>query len=328
MNAVDTDNTRCRVAILDDWQDAARSCADWTRLEARASLAFFGEPFASEDEAADRLAPFDVILAMRERTAFPASLIERLPKLRMFNLSGMRAALVDMAFMQSRAITVCLTEGGPGVESTADLTLALMLSAVRDLQAASGAVREGRFQRGTRPGVALAGKTLGLVGLGKIGARVAGYGRALGMRVIAWSPNLTAARAADAGVEYAAKETLFSTADVVSVHLVLSARTAGVVGRNDIARMKDGATLVNTSRARLVDEAALIDAVREGHIVAALDVFDQEPLPRTHPLVAARHTVLTPHLGYSTRDVYEVFYRQQVENTLAFLDGKPIRTLA
>lgn len=322
-----SDDARCRIAVLDDWQDAARSCADWSSLEARASLEFFGEPFASEDEAARRLAPFDVILAMRERTPFPASLIERLPRLRMFNLTGMRAGLVDMAFMQSRGITVCLTDPGPGVASTAELALALMLAAARDLPVASAAARSGAFQRGTRPGIALAGKTLGLMGLGKIGARVASFGNALGMKVQAWSQNLTAERAAEAGAAFVTKDELMASSDVISVHLVLSERTRGIIGRGELAKMKSGAILVNTSRAGLVDEAALLESVGAQRIIAALDVFDPEPLPAGHPFTQARNAVLTPHLGYSTRDVYDVFYPQLVENTLAFLDGKPIRTL-
>jgi len=321
------DTTSCRVAVLDDWQDAARASADWSRLGARATLEFFGAPFAGEDEAADRLAPFDIILAMRERTPFPASLIRRLPRLRMFGLTGSRAALVDMAFMRDRGITVCLTDSGPGAESTAELALALMLAAARDIPAASAAARSGAFQRGTKPGMLLDGKTLGVIGLGKIGTRLAKFGNALGMHVQAWSENMTAERAAAAGAAFVPKDELLATSDVVSLHLVLSERTLGLIGRDELAKMKPGAILVNTSRANLVDEAALIEAVEAKRIVAALDVFREEPLPVNHPLAHCRNAVLTPHLGYSTQEVLAVFHAQQIENTLAYLDGKPIRTM-
>jgi phosphoglycerate dehydrogenase-like enzyme len=325
---LDTDMTSCRVAVLDDWQDAARASADWSPLGARATLEFFGAPFASEDEAAEKLAPFDIILAMRERTPFPASLIRRLPRLRMFSLTGSRAGLVDLRFMMERGMTVCYTDPGPGAESTAELALTLILTAARDIYAASAATRSGHFQRGTKPGLLLAGKTLGLVGLGKIGARVAMFGNALGMKVQAWSQNLTSERAVAAGAVLVSKDELVSTSDVVSLHLVLSERTMGIISRDDLAKMKPGAILVNTSRAKLIDETALIEAVQAQRIVAALDVFEQEPLPADHPLASQRSAVLTPHLGYSTREVFAVFYPQLVENTLAFLDGKPIRTMS
>jgi len=316
-----------RVAILDDWQRVARTCADWGRLEASATLRFFEEPFASENDAAAALAGFEVILATRERTPFPRSLVERLPALRMFGLTGLRAGKIDLAYLQSRGIVVCFTDGGPGVESTAELALALMLAAARRVPEAEASLRRGRFQLDAPTGSVLAGKTLGLVGLGRIGARMAQYGRALGMDVLAWSPNLTPARAEEAGARYVAKDTLVEQADVVSVHLVLSERTRGVIGASDLARLRRGAILVNTSRAPLVDEAATIAAAREGRIVAALDVYEREPLPPDHPLLTCPNTILTPHLGYSVREVYRVFYEQCLENTLAFLAGEPIRVL-
>jgi D-3-phosphoglycerate dehydrogenase len=316
-----------RVAVLDDWQRAARGCADWSVLEARARVEFFESPFASEDAAATTLAGFEVILATRERTVFPKSLIERLPKLRLFGLTGHRAGKIDLAHMQRRGITVCYTDGGPGVESTAELALALMLAAARRLPEGNAAVRTGRFQLDTPTGIVLAGKTLGLLGLGRIGARMAQYGTALGMNVLAWSQNLTEARANEAGARRVDKAVLLAEADVVSLHLVLSDRTRGIVDADDIARMKRGAILVNTSRAPLVDEAALIAAAREGRIVAALDVYEREPLPAGHPLAGCPNTVLTPHLGYSVIEVYRVFFRESIENTLAWLDGHPIRLL-
>jgi D-3-phosphoglycerate dehydrogenase len=317
-----------RIAVLDDWQDAARTLADWSPLSRRASLEFFGTPFTSEDNAAAQLASFDIILAMRERTPFPASLIERLPRLRMFGLTGSRAAQVDMAFMLARGITVCLTDPGPGAESTAELALGLILAAARDIPAASAGARSGAFQRGSRPGVLLEGKTLGVIGLGKIGTRLARLGGALGMKVQAWSQNMTAEQAAAAGAALVSKQELLASSDVISLHLVLSERTLGLIGQEELALMKQNAILVNTSRAKLIDEAALLEAVQAQRIVVALDVFEQEPLPADHPLVQCRNAVLTPHLGYSTQEVLTEFYVQQIENALAYLDGKPVRTMS
>ena len=316
-----------RVAVLDDWQRVARSCADWTPLEARADVRFFADPFASEDEAAAALADFDVILATRERTPFPRTMIDRLPALKMFGLTGVRAGKIDLAYLQQRGTTVCFTDGGPGVESTAELALALMLAAARRVPEGDRSVRAGRFQLDTPTGFVLAGKTLGLVGLGRIGACMARYGNALSMSVLAWSQNLTDERAAAAGAQFVPKDELLARADVVSLHLVLSPRTRDVLGAAEIARMKPGAILVNTSRAPLVNEAALLAAARDGRVVAALDVFEREPLPPGHPLLTCPNTVLTPHLGYSVREVYRVFYAQCIENTLAWLDGAPIRLL-
>ena len=316
-----------RVAVLDDWQRVARACADWSPLEARADVRFFTAPFASEDDAAAALAGFEVIVATRERTPFPRSLIDRLPALRMFGLTGARAGKIDLAYLQQRGVVVCYTDGGPGVESTAELALALMLAAARRIPQGETSVRAGRFQLDAPTGFVLAGKTLGLLGLGRIGARMAGYGNALGMSVLAWSQNLTDGRAADAGGERVSKEELLARADVVSLHLVLSPRTRDVIGAAEIARMKRGAILVNTSRAPLVNEAALIAAAREGRIVAALDVYEREPMPADHPLLTCPNTVLTPHLGYSVLEVYREFYVQCVENALAYLAGTALRVL-
>jgi D-3-phosphoglycerate dehydrogenase len=316
-----------KIAVLDDWQRVARECAEWSPLEARAEVVFFEDPFASEADAAKTLAGFDALLCTRERTPFPPSLVARLPGLRMFGLTGQRAGKIDLAGMQQRGIVVCFTDGGPGVESTAELALGLVLAAARRIPQGDASTRAGRFQLDTPTGFVLSGKTLGLVGLGRIGAQMARYGQALGMSVLAWSQNLTAERAAEAGARRVDKATLLAESDVVSLHLVLSDRTRGVIGADDIARMKRGAILVNTSRAPLVDESALVDAVREGRIVAALDVYEREPLPADHPLVACANTVLTPHLGYSAMEVYRVFYAQHVENALAWLDGAPIRVL-
>jgi phosphoglycerate dehydrogenase-like enzyme len=316
-----------KIALLDDWQRVARTSADWAPLSARADVQFFEQPFAGEDDAARRLAEFDILLVTRERTPFPASLVARLPKLRMFGLTGARAGLIDIAGMISRGITVCYTGGGPSVSSTAELALGLVLAAARGIPAGDVAVRTGRFQLGTHAGPVLDGKTLGLVGLGRIGARMAMYGRALGMNVLAWSQNLTTEAATAAGAVRVTKDELFAAADVVSLHLVLSDRTRGIVGTADLARMKPGAILVNTARAPLVEETALVAAVQSKRIIAALDVFYREPLSPEHPLARASNVVLTPHLGYSVIEVYREYYQHSVENALAFLDGKPIRVL-
>ena len=316
-----------RVAVLDDWQRVARACADWTPLEARAEVRFFTEPFASEDDAAAALAGFEVILATRERTPFPQSLLDRLPALRMFGLTGVRAGQIDLPYLQQRGVVVCSTDGGPGVESTAELALALMLAAARRIPEGDASVRAGRFQLEVPTGFVLTGKTLGLVGLGRIGARMARYGHALGMTVLAWSQNLTDERAAEAGAQRVTKDELLARADVVSLHLVLSSRTRDILGTAEIGRMKHGAILVNTSRAQLVNEAALIAAARVGRIVAALDVYEREPLPAGHPLLTCPNTVLTPHLGYSVLEVYREFYVQSAENALAYLAGRPVRVL-
>ena len=316
-----------KVAVLDDWQRVAQESADWSTLMARAEVDFYETPFAGKEDAARRLAPYDILLVTRERTPFPASLVARLPNLKMFGLTGARAGLIDIAGMIARGITVCYTGGGPSGSSTAEIALGLMLSVARGVPAGDGAVRAGRFQRGTRPGLLLDGKTLGLVGLGRIGARMAAYGNAIGMKVLAWSANLTDEKARAATATRVSLEQLVTESDVVSLHLVLSDRTRGVLGAAELARMKPGAILINTARAQLVDEAALVEAVTSGRVMAGLDVFYREPLPADHPLTRAPNVVLTPHLGYSVTEVYREYYRQGVENALAYLDGKPIRVL-
>jgi len=316
-----------RVAVLDDWQRLARDSADWTPLERRAQVAFFDTPLGGPDDVARQLAEFDIVLAMRERTPFPSAVIQRLDKLRMFGLTGARAASIDTEAMMARGITVCYTGGGRSGTNTAELTLGLILAAARNIPAGDSAIRAGRFQDGVGAGIDLAGTTLGIIGLGRIGQCMARYGQALGMRVIAWSQNLTAEAATAAGATLVTKDTLLQQADVVTLHLVLSDRSRGIVGAADLARMKPGALLVNTSRGPLVDEAALIDALKSGRIRAALDVFDREPLPADHPLRGLPNTVLTPHLGYTTVETFAEFYSQSIENTLAFLDGKPVRVM-
>lgn len=316
-----------RVAVLDDWQRLARDCADWAPLERRAQVTFFDKPFVGQDDVARELAPFDIVLAMRERTPFPAPLVDRLNRLRMFGLTGARAASIDTEAMMARGVTVCTTGGGRSGTNTAELALGLILAAARHIPAGDAAIRSGRFQDGVGAGIDLAGGTLGIVGLGRIGQCMARYGQALGMRVIAWSQNLTAEAAAAGGATLVSKEALLREADVVTLHLVLSPRSRGILSAGDLALMKPGALLVNTSRGPLVDEPALVAALQAGKIRAALDVYDQEPLPTDHPLRRLPNTVLTPHLGYTTVETFEAFYSQSIENALAFLDGKPVRVM-
>lgn len=316
-----------RIAVLDDWQGVARRSADWSALERRAQVEFFEQPFDGPDALARALAGFDAILAMRERSAFAASLIERLPGLRIIALTGQRSGTLDLDACTARNIVVCNTGGQHSTAATAELTLALLLAAARHVPAADCDMRGGGFQRGVPLGTLLEGRTLGVVGLGKIGTRLARYGNALGMRVLAWSPNMTPERAQAAGAQAVEKAALFAESHAVTLHLVLSARTRAVVAAPELDRMPPGAILVNTSRGPLVDENALIERLRSGRLTAGLDVFDREPLPADHPLRTLPNVVLTPHLGYCTAEIYQQFYRESIENLLAFLGGKPIRVL-
>ncbi|MBW4022031.1 MAG: D-2-hydroxyacid dehydrogenase family protein [Proteobacteria bacterium] len=318
-----------KVAVLDDWQGVARASANWATLETRAEVVFFSEAFADEDAAATALAEFDIILSMRERTALPASLIAKLPKLRMLGITGKLNATLDLDACNARGIVVSnTTTSGGASAATAELALGLLIAAARGIPAGDAAIRRGGFQDGVPVGVGLAGKTLGVIGLGRLGSHMARFGLALGMKVLAWSQNLTVESASAAGASYASKAELLEQSDAVSLHLVLSDRSRGTIGRQDIALMKPGAILINTSRGPLVDEEALVEAVTVGRIVAALDVFDREPLPADHPLRHAPNTVLTPHIGYGVSQTWAEFYPQSLENALAFLDGKPIRVVA
>ncbi len=317
-----------KVAVLDDWQDVARTSADWTKLQTRAEVIFFADAFANEADAVAALTPFDIILSMRERTPLPGTLINQLPKLKFLGITGARNLSLDLAACTARGVLVSYTTSdGKSDSATAELALALLLAAARSVPAADAALRAGRFQQGVPVGMTLAGKTLGVIGLGKLGARMARYGRALEMNVLAWSQNLTEEVAAACGAERVTKEALLSRSDAVSLHLVLSPRSRGIIGAADLALMKPGAILINTSRGPLVDESALLQALTARRIIAALDVFDQEPLPPEHPLRALPNTVLTPHLGYGVAETWRQFYPQSVENALAFLDGKPVRVM-
>ena len=315
-----------KVAVLDDWQGVARASADWSVLEARTELTFFADAFANEDDAATKLADFDIVLSMRERTPLPGSLINRLPKLRMLGMTGARNASLDTPACTARGIVVSNTSGGGYADSaTAELSLGLLLAAARGIPRGDANMRGGTFQMGVPVGIGLAGKTMGVVGLGRLGGYMASYCLALRMNVIAWSQNLTAARAAEVGVKLVSKDELMATSDAISIHLVLSDRSRGLIGAGDIARMKQGAILINTSRGPIVDEAAMLAALHANKIVAALDVYDKEPLPAEHPLRKAPNTVLMPHMGYGVKETWDGFYPQTIENALGFLDGKPVR---
>ncbi|HBK05421.1 MAG TPA: hydroxyacid dehydrogenase [Acetobacteraceae bacterium] len=315
-----------RIAVLDDWQGVARGAADWAPLQARADVVFFQDAFADQDDAVAKLADFDIVLSMRERTPLPGSLINRLPKLRMLGMTGARNLSLDTPACTARGIPVCCTQGGGYNDSaTAELALGLLIGAARGLAVGDANMRAGGFQMGVPVGIGLAGKTLGLIGLGKLGAYMAGYGKALRMDVIAWSQNLKPERAAEVGVKAVSKEELMSTSDAISIHMVLSDRSRGLVGKADIARMKQGAIIVNTSRGPIIDEAAMLEALHANKIVAALDVYDREPLPAGHPLRNAPNTMLSPHLGYCVKETWDGFYPQMIENAMAFMDGKPVR---
>jgi phosphoglycerate dehydrogenase-like enzyme len=313
------------IAVLDDYQSVASTYADWSLLPESAQVVEFHDSVADQDALVARLAPFDVVVAMRERSAFPRHVLERLPNLRLLVTTGARNASVDLQAAADHGITVCGT--GANGSGPVELTWALILAVTRHVPQEDAAIRAGAWQQTV--GTDLAGARLGVVGLGRLGAKVATVGQAFGMDVVAWSQNLTDERAREVGVRRVDKDELLATADVVTVHLVLSDRTRGLIGRSELARMKRTAYLINTSRGPIVDESALIDALRDGSIAGAgLDVFDQEPLPADHPLRELRRTVLTPHLGYVTEKTYEVFYRDAVEDVAAFLAGAPVRVLA
>jgi phosphoglycerate dehydrogenase-like enzyme len=317
--------TMIRAAVLDDYQQVAESMADWTSVVPEADITFFADHLRDTDRLVARLAGFDVVIAMRERTPFRRDLLSRLPRLRLLVTTGMRNAAIDLAAAAELGVTVCGTAGSG--TSTGELTWSLILALLRHVPAEDAGLRSGGWQRTV--GTDLAGTTLGVLGLGNIGRRVAAVGLAFGMDVIAWSQNLTAEAASAAGVRRVEREELFRLADVLTIHLVLGDRTRGLVGEAELAAMKPTARLVNTSRGPIVDEAALVAHLRAGRIAgAALDVYDIEPLPADHPFRTLPNTVLTPHLGYVTERTYRTFYGQAAEDVAAFLAGQPVRVLA
>jgi phosphoglycerate dehydrogenase-like enzyme len=313
-----------RVAILDDYQSVALALADWQSLHPQAQMQAFADHLDDPGALARRLHAFDCVVLMRERTPFPRELFDKLPNLRLLITPGLRNASIDVAAATERKVQVCGTDMLP--YPTAELTWGLILALFRHIPAEDRAVREGRWQ--TTLGLGVRGKTLGVIGLGRLGTQVARIGKAFGMEVVAWSQNLTAERAAEAGAALAGKDDLFARADVVSIHVVLSPRSRGLVGAAELRRMKPTAFLINTSRAPVVDEAALIAALGERRIAGAgLDVFEPEPLTKDHPLLKLDNVVITPHLGYVTEENYRLAYGQALEAIRAFLDGKVLRPI-
>ena len=312
-----------RLAILDDYQGVTLGMGPWDRLP-HIEKTVFRDTLHDREALVARLAPFDAILAMRERTPFTAALIERLPKLRLLMTTGERNRGIDAAACAKQGVVFCGTPsfGAP----TVDLTWGMILGLARDIPGQQDALRAGRWQTGI--GAGLEGRTLGLLGLGKLGQKVARVGQALGMRVIAWSQNLTAEAAAAHGVTRVEKPELFAQADVVSIHYILSDRSRGLVGAAELAAMKPTAFLVNTSRGPIVDQDALLAALHEGRIGGAgIDVYDIEPLPADHPLLAAPRTLLTPHLGYVTEENYRSYFKGAVEAIEAYEAGSPVRVI-
>lgn len=313
------------IAILDDYQNVALKMADWSRLQREHEVTVFNRHLGDEDKVAAALAAFDIIAIMRERTPFPGSLIARLPKLRMLVTTGHYNAAIDTSACKARGIMVC-GAGGSG-QATSELAFGLLIALFRQIPFEAQSIRSGTPWQ-TTVGRDIKGKTLGIIGLGRLGGHMARFGRAFGMSVIAWSQNLTAAKAAEGGAELVSKDDLLRRSDVVSIHTRLSERTHGLIGARELALMKPTAYLINTSRGPIVDEPALIATLREGRIGGAgLDTFDVEPLPVDHPLRREPRALLTPHLGYVTEETYRSFYAGQVAAIEGFLAGQPVSVI-
>ncbi|MTH61537.1 D-2-hydroxyacid dehydrogenase family protein [Paracoccus litorisediminis] len=317
-----------KIAVLDDYLGLSQQVADWRALANRAEIRVIDRPLPTASAAAEALAEFDIICTLRERTPFPAELIRALPKLRYLCVTGKRYDTVDIAAAAEQQITVSNTPvTGAGSGAVVELTWGLILALARNIAVEDRLMREGGWQHFA--GTTLRGKTLGVLGLGALGSGVARIGAAFGMETIAWSPNLTSDRAVAAGVGLVSKTELFEKSDILSLHLALAPSTAGIVGAGDLALMKPSAYLVNTARAGLLDEGALINALRERRIAGAgLDVFSTEPLPADHEIRQLPNVVLTPHLGYFTHEMLASYYRDAIENIGAFLDGRPIRVVS
>ncbi len=313
-----------RVAILDDYQHVALQMSDWSVLPADVEVRVFSDHLADQDALVERLKDFEVVMAMRERTPFPRSLLERLPTLRLLTTTGMRNAAIDLQAATDCGVVVCGTGGV--LYPTAELTWGLILALLRHIPREDQATRTDQWQ--VSMGIGLHSKVLGVIGLGNLGSQVATVGKAFQMPVLAWSQNLTAERAAQVGATLVSKDELLSQSDIVTIHLVLSQRTTRLLGTRELGLMKPTSYLVNTSRGPIVDEQALVAALQKKTIAgAALDVFDEEPLPLDHPLRRLENTVLTPHLGYVTTETYKIFFDQTVENIRAFLNGAPVRVI-
>jgi phosphoglycerate dehydrogenase-like enzyme len=317
--------TRLRCAILDDYLNLALTIADWSKVKDRVDITVFNQPFASQQAASSALQDFEIICAMRERTPFPRALFAGLPKLKLLITSGMRNAAIDMEAAKDHQVVLCGTQWAR--DPTASLAMGLILELTRNIGRENARMHAGEpLQKFV--GIEIEGRTLGVIGLGKLGSKVSKLAQAFGMSVIAWSPNLTPERCKEVGVTYATKEELFATADIVTIHMVLGPRSRGLVGREDLARMKASAYLVNTARGPIVDEAALLETLQRRKIAgAAVDVFSVEPLPVDHPFRKLDNMVLTPHLGYVTEDSFRNHYAQMVEGIDAWFRGEPLRKL-
>jgi phosphoglycerate dehydrogenase-like enzyme len=313
-----------QVEVLDDYQHVALQSADWSRLDGRAEVHVQHEHQASEADLVASLRDADVVVAMRERTAFPRHVLDQLPRLRLLVTTGPSNAAIDVAAAQANGVVVCGTGGA--YPAPAELTWALIHALTRKIVEEDRALRSGSWQ--TTLGTELSGRTLGIVGLGRLGQRVARVAHAFDMTVVAWSENLTSEQATEVGASLVGKDELFASSDIVSVHLQLSPRTTGLIGSRELGLMRPTAYLVNTSRGPIVDEPALVEALRSRSIAGAgLDVFDEEPLPADHPLLSVPDTVLTPHIGYVTRDLYAIFYGDVVDDIDSWLEGTPIRVV-
>jgi len=314
-----------RAAILDDYQDVALKFADWSPIAGDVEVTVFNEPFKDQADAIEQLKGFHIVAGMRERTPFPRAVIEALPDLKLLITTGARNNSFDLKAAAERGVTVCGT--GTAGNPTVGIAFGLMLELTRRIGFENARMKAGEPWQITI-GRDLEGLTLGIVGLGKLGQRVAAVGKAFGMKVIAWSQNLTPEKAKEGGADYVSREDLFAQADIISIHLVLGDRTRGLVNAEDIGRMKKTAYLINTARGPIVDQQALLTALDEKRIGGAgLDVFDVEPLPVDHPYRRLDNVVLTPHLGYVAEQTYRKFYPDIVENIRAFLDGRPVRVI-
>jgi len=314
-----------KIAVLDDYQGVALQMADWSVLAPECRVEIFRDHLTDLDALADRLRDFEVVTCMRERTPFGQDLLKRLPNLRLLVTTGMRNAAIDLEAATNLKILVCGTAGGPE-GPPAELTWGLILALVRHIAREDAATRMGSW--GTTVGMSLENRVLGVLGLGRLGAKVARVGRAFGMSVIAWSQNLTAAQAAEVGATLVTKDEMFTRSDILTIHVQLSERTRGLVGARELGLMKRTAYLVNTARGPIVDEAALVQVLQKRAIMGAgLDVFDEEPLPPDHPFKRFDNTLLMPHAGYVTEEQYRVRYRDTVEDIAAYLKGAPLRIL-
>ena len=313
-----------KVALLDDYQHAAMKMADWGRLGSRAEVVPFHEHIADQDELARRLQPFDAVMLVRERTKFPRTLFEKLPNLKLIITAAHWNAAIDLDAATDHNVQVCGTKDWGF--ATAELALGLMIALARNITIEDRAMRAGRWQ--TTLGSGLHGKTLGIVGLGLLGTQMARFGQVLGMEVLAWSQNLTDETATKAGAKRVSKRELLAQSDVVTIHLKLSDRTRGLIGRDDLAAMEPTATIINTSRGPIIDEAALLDTLREKRIAGAgLDVYGHEPLPVDHPFRKLDNVIVLPHLGYVVEQNYRLVYSHVLEDIEAFMDGRVLRPL-